>query len=517
MMDTRAHIERLVFFAAAVLCSLIIAAVTMAQPARQPVAYYSGVRAPATPIPIGIQNACAVPVTYNGAITAASPTQAGRLQRDGVVGACGQTGSCTISDTSLYPYQQFDFTNATTDAQCVSATIDASQCTGDIYSTAYLGSFITTSICSNYLAAMGFSTPAVFTYSFLVPASADFSIVNTAPYTYALCTNGYTLTVSLCTANVAANASLTLTGAPFALANDNGTAVITYNLSYKNTGNYTTVIPSASVLMTPLAQSTAPNLVFIDYGHAGGLIAPGRTITEDVAVIATSSARNLCLPTYYTLTTQIGAAASVYQCNWGNPDREVLNTQTYTGSVQPDPWLAEDRYAFSAQAGWTIAITVNTVYSATTFDPMACISATPNGDCLPGLKADDSIVCDFQPHFYTSTYPYCPVITGALPATSDGMYYLHVTSYSAKDFAGTIGQYRATIQLISPDTALCPTMQVLDDGARSFLAPIESQPAATQAASVWVSASAPPVVVSVPPLNANSSSCARLLLPVVRR
>ncbi|HEY3289282.1 MAG TPA: hypothetical protein VGK87_04060 [Anaerolineae bacterium] len=522
MMGMRSHLERLVFFAAAILCSLIVVSVYMAQPSRLPVAHSGTIKVPSAPIAIGIQNACAVPVVVTGAITAASPTQSGRLYRDGLVGTCGQTGSCVISDTAPYPYQEFDFTNNAGDAQCVSATIDASACTGDIYSTAYLGAFDSNNICAHYLSAMGLSTPGVFTYSFLVPASAAFSIVNTTAPSNTLCTGGYHLTVRPCSANIAATASLTLTGAPFALANDNGTAVITYNLSYKNTGNYTTVIPSASVLMTPLAQSTLPNLVFIDYGHAGGLVAPGKTITQNVAVISTSSARNLCLPTYYTLTTQMGAQASVYQCNWGNPAQQTLTNQTLaeqniTGTVQPSPWLAENRYAFGAQAGWSVSITVQTLSAATTFDPMACLSAMPDGPCLPNFTADDSIVCDFQPHSITSTYTYCPVISGTLPLTPDGLFYLRVTSYSASGFAGTVGQFRATIRLMAPSMALCPTVQVLDDGMRSFHAPISSQPEATQATSAWVSASAPPVVVSVPPLNPYSSSCTRLSMPIVRR
>jgi hypothetical protein len=467
-------------------------------------------------IPIGIQDACAAPVVLPGAITADNPTQNGLLVRDGVVGTCGQSGSCAIFDTSPHPYQKFDFTNGTPDAQCVSATIDASACTNtsNVYSAAYTESFNPASICSNYLAGMGFSTLGVFTYSFLVPANASFSVVNSAVYTNALC-NSYTLTVRPCSANVSATASLTLTGPARASANANGTAVITYNLSYKNTGNYTAVVPASSVVMTALAQSPGPNLVLLDYGHAGGLIAPGKTITEDVAVIATSSARNLCVPSFYTLTTQLGASASVYQCNWGNPDQQALARQIFTGSLEPSPWLAENRYALSAQAGWNVTVTVNTVYSATTFDPKACISATPQGACLPGLSADDSFMCDFPPKPVDQNR--CPMITGTLPATPDGLYYLRITSYSAHDFAGTIGQYRVMIELATPNTALCPTVQVLNNGSRSFLALAGNQPVASAASSAWFSTTAPPVVVSVPPLNARSLLCGRALLPLLNR
>ena len=474
--------------------------------------------APASPIPIGIANACATPLVLTGAITSASPTQAGLLYRDGNVSACGQTGSCAVADTLPHPYQKFDFINGTSDAQCISATIDASACTSDLYSAAYLGSYTPANICTNYLAAMGFSTSSVFTYSFLVPANGAFSIVNTSVYTNALC-NSYTLTVRPCSANVAATASLTLTGAgaasgvPVVAANANGRAVITYSLSYKNAGNYSTVIPSTSVLMTPLVQSAAPNYVLLDYGRAGGLIAPGRTISQNVAVIASGIPGSVCLPTTYTLTTQIGASASVYQCNWGNPDQVMLATQIFTGSLMPSPWLAEDRYAFSAKAGWNVTVTVNTVYSDTTFDPKACISATPNGDCLPGLFADDSFECDFPPSWANA----CPMITGALPATSDGLYYLRVTSFSATRFAGSIGQYRVTIKLATPNTALCPTVQVLENGSRSFLAPVLNQPQTVEASSAWFSATAPPVVVSVPALNPLSPSCGRALLPLVGR
>ncbi len=474
---------------------------------------------PAAPIPIGSTNTCAVPFVLTGAISNTSPTETGMLNRDGVIGACGQASSCAIADAAARPYQKYDFTNATADAQCVSATIDATGCTSDLYSAAYNGSFNSASICANYLGGMGFSTSGVFTYSFLVPASGAFSIVNTSVFTNALCSS-YKMTVRPCSANVNATASLTLTSPAHVWANINGAAVITYALSYKNTGNISAVIPSANVVMTPVAQSSVPSMVILDYGRAGGIMAAGRAITENVAIVAYSNAWNLCLPSTYTLTTEIGASAAVYQCNWGNPDQQILAHQVYTGSLQPSPWLAEDRYAFSAQAGWNVTITVNTAYAATSFDPMVCISATPDGPCLTGsgLSADDTFICDFQPNPAKPLYPYCPMFSGTLPATADGLYYLRVTSYSAQHFVGTLAQYRASIDLGTPGTALCPAVQVLDNGTRSFLAAPAGEPQNRLAGvASTLSAAAPPVVITMPPLNPFSPACGRALLPMLNR
>jgi hypothetical protein len=263
-----------------------------------------------------------------------------------------------------------------------------------------------------------------------------------------------------CAANVGVAITQNVAGPPYVTANMSGTAIISYNVTYQNTGT----------LMT------------------------------------TSADRALCLPKTYTLTNQLSAQAAVYQCNWGN---NVPAVTTFQGALQPNIALDEDRYVFAAAAGTVISVAVNTVSSATTFDPKACLSTAPNGPCLPGFYADDTFVCDYPPSAYA-----CPMFAGSLPASPTGFYYLHVSSGAAL-FAGYVGQYVATIEINSANTAVCPVVQVLDNGPQSFT---QSTVAGAGLAPALIPAiTAPPVVVLVPPLNPAVPSCRNVFVPQLVR
>ena len=467
---------------------------------------------PTSPLVISTPLVCSAPVVKNGAITSNIQTQAGRLFRGGTPGVCGQSppACSTLDITTTYPYQSFPFTNTTTDAQCVSVTLDASACTSDLYSAAYLGSFNPNDICSNYLSQMGYSTGSLFTYSFMAPAGASYSIVNSLVYTNAYC-SAYTLTVRPCSA--VAGVAITLTSAitqGIATSDLNGAALITYNVTYRNTGNYTTVVASANVYPSVvLTGVNHPFQVETKNSLAGGIMPPGGTTTQTMTLIATNSDRDLCMPRTYTLTSQLSAQAEVYQCNAGN-DRPSM--ATLYGQLQPNIALDEDRYVFAAQAGTGVTVTVNTLSSTTTFDPKACLSATPNGPCLPGLYADDTFVCDYPPDMYA-----CPLFGGILPASPSGCYYLRVTSASgAAHFAGVVGQYVATIEISSTGTAICPVVQVLEDGQRSFAASAAPAGVGVQRAQAALAAAAP-VVVWVPPLNPADPACHNAYVPLAIR
>ncbi|MCL4507760.1 MAG: hypothetical protein M1434_01890 [Chloroflexi bacterium] len=513
-MDKDAHITTplggLVAFAALVVCAALASRIpATAKPNASPP---GGVQAPAAPaaIEIGINGACAAPTVLNGSITlAGSPTQTGRLLATDIPGVCGQTTSCAVYDSSTYPYQQFDFHNNSTDAQCMTATLDARNCANRVFSTAYLNSHNASNICQNYLSAIGHSTDNVFTYSFLVPGLAYFSIVNNvindADPSLRVC-GSYTLSVRPCSTNVSVVATQTLAGPATVTANANGTAVITYNLSYKNTGNYTVVVPSSNVVETALAQP--PNYPVLSYGRAGGIIAPGGTTTQSVAVEATNGLLNTCVPTTYTLTARLNAQASVYGCNWGN---SIPPSIVMTGTLLPDNYLDEDSYGFTAQAGWNVTVTVETLDAATTFDPKACISDTPHGACLLGLYNDDAIPCGYQDPLPSI----CPRFNGNLPPVAGGIYYLRVNPYSTQSFAGTIGRYRATITISTTNTGLCPLVQVLDNGSRAFLAPTSVD--AADAITSAITATSPPVTVILPASNPASPSCVRLYMPIMKR
>jgi hypothetical protein len=311
-----------------------------------------------------------------------------------------------------------------------------------------------------------------------------------------------------CAANVGVAITQNVAGPPCVAANMSGTAIISYNVTYQNTGNYTAVVASSNVFDSILLQGADPFLVSTINGLAGGVMPPGGITSQTMTLMATSTDRALCLPKTYTLTNQLSAQTAVYQCNWGN---NVPAVTTFQGALRPNTALDEDRYVFAAAAGTGITVTVNTVSYTTTFDPKACLSTAPNGPCLPGFYADDTFVCDYPPSAYA-----CPMFGGILPASPTGFYYLHVSSGSgAARFAGYVGQYVATIEINSANTAVCPVVQVLDNGPQSFT---QSTVAGAGLASALIPAiNAPPVVVLVPPLNPADPSCHNTFVPQLVR
>ncbi len=461
---------------------------------------------------IGANGTCGVPwQIVTGVISSTSPVQTGRMFATNIPGVCGRTTSCAAYDSSsYYPYQQFDFHNSSSDAQCMSVTLDARSCDNMMFSAAYLNSHDPSKVCANYLSSIGHATDRVFTYSFQVPGGAYFSIVNyvinDANPSQRVCSQ-YGMKVSPCSTNIAVAATQALAGPSTVYADSNGAAVITYSLSYRNTGNYTAVVPSSSVVETALAQP--PNAPVLNYGRAGGVIAPGGTTTQSVAVEVQNALLNTCVPTTYTVTARLDAQASTYACNWGNSLPNILDV---TGTLYPDIYQDEDSYSFSAKPGWFVTVTLNTLNPGTAFDPKACISASPHGACLPGLYSDDALPCDFPPKPPTVSNP-CPMITGTLPAGD--IYYLRVNRYSGASFMGTTGEYRATLELRAPDAGLCPLVQALDNGSRAFLAPAGST--AADAMTSTISATSPPVTVVLPAANPSNPACTALHLPIVSR
>jgi hypothetical protein len=119
----------------------------------------------------------------------------------------------------------------------------------------------------------------------------------------------------------------------------------------------------------------------------------------------------------------------VYGCNGSNPP----SADVYAGSVLPRDNFMEDAVAFRSAPGAHITATVDTVSAATAFDIEACISGTPQGDCLPGFSGDDNFSCTFPPPSFA-----CPRFGGLLPADpdNDNIYYLRINSGSgASNFA----------------------------------------------------------------------------------
>ena len=110
-------------------------------------------------------------------------------------------------------------------------------------------------------------------------------------------------------------------------------------------------------------------------------------------------------------------------------------TPTPTPDILP---FTYDLYSFTAKAGTSVDVSVDTVSAATAFDPWACISTTPDGcaqfDDNVVDWGDDDQACTFPPPTFE-----CPAFTATLP--TDGVYYLLVSDAAEDDFVGPVGLY----------------------------------------------------------------------------
>jgi len=154
-------------------------------------------------------------------------------------------------------------------------------------------------------------------------------------------------------------------------------------------------------------------------------------------------------------------------------------TPTPSPSASPDILpFTYDLYSFTASAGTTVDVTVDTVSAATTFDPWACISTTPEGCVLFDENVvdwgDDDQDCTFPP---PSDWE-CPSFSAALPA--DGVYYLLVSDAAEDAFAGDVGIY--SLQVTS-DKAIGTLQQVADNVSDSTLPPPKGQAATVSPAA----------------------------------
>ena len=115
-------------------------------------------------------------------LTAADPTQADRIGRDGRPSACGGKASPGGGFPGTHPYKTFTFTNTSGAPRCYTVTINAQLGgPGDIESVAYDQVYDPTNIGTNYLGDTGISglgtTVGQASYSFTVPAGHNFVVV----------------------------------------------------------------------------------------------------------------------------------------------------------------------------------------------------------------------------------------------------------------------------------------------------------------------------------------------------
>jgi hypothetical protein len=470
------------------------------------------------PLAIALPDACAPPIVEAGSIvTGVNPVQTARLNRNGVPSVCGEHYTCAgvLNLGTHFSYEKFDFINPSSHWQCVHVAIDPTGCGQQVYSAAYLNSFNPADLCENNQGAMGYSFVAVYGYSFMVPPSTDFSVVNNTLGVLPPGSNcaSYVMTTSLCTTDLALTATKRPLIEPFH-ADSTGKAVVPVEVLFHNSGTYTEAVSAASVSETVsiAVQDNQPAAASATFGHAGAIVPPGGMISQTV-MLAFSGSQFKCLSRIYEVTSDLDVVVGVYDCNGFNPP----SAGVVAGSISPDPNFDEDSIAFQSQAGVYITATVDTVSAGTAFDVKACLSGTPGGACLPGLEGDNDFNCTFAPPAHS-----CPRFGGLLPPDPDGddIYYLRVGSGSgALNFAGPTGDYRATVLVASGHTGACPLVPVLDNGASSFLSLAEGTTSfgamESNVLTATVKATVQPITILVPPANPGSPDCGLVYLPIV--
>ena len=389
--------------------------------------------------------------------------------------------------------------------------MNASSCAQQVYSAAYLNSFNPGNLCSNIQGAMGFSTSGHYGYSLLVPPSTNFNIVNNTTGIVPPSSNcaNYTMTVTLCSANP----ELTMTkanGLQTISANSIGQAVVQVPVVFHNSGNFPGSVDTNTVTedVNITVADGQPAAVQQEFGKAGAIVQPGQTMTQTIP-LAFEGSQFQCTSRLFTISSTLEATPNVYDCTGYNPP----SAQVVTGSLLPEDNFMEDTFAFQSAPGAHITVTVDTVSTATAFDIEACVSATPQGTCLPGFSGDDNFTCTFPPPAFN-----CPRFGGLLPADTDGdnIYYVRVNSGSgASNFAGLTGDFRATVLVTSGPTGMCPVVQVQDNGANSFLALANAFPSSPN----WtpgskITANVTPIMIRVPPSSPTAPGCGPVFLPL---
>ena len=332
-----------------------------------------------------IPTCAAPPVTISGSITSGDLQQTARLGRNGIVSACGTAKVCpgTIG-LGFRSYDLYSFTNGPT-AACVTIATTAScpVATNPILTSAYLGSFNPSNLCTNYLGDDGVSL-ATTSFDVNVPANGTL-LVNVAEVNAATGCSAYTVTVSGLVANTTGGGQCpalsppTITkafGAP-TMANGSPTS-LTFTLTNPNSSialsgvGFTDTLPAGLVVATPNALNNGCNgTVLATSGSgtislSGGIIAAGSSCTTVVNVMAT------------TLGVKNNATGPVSSANGGTG--ATSNTATVT--VLSVPTIAK-AFGTSTLPNNTTGITTSLTFTLTNPNSTAALTGVAFTDTLP--------------------------------------------------------------------------------------------------------------------------------------
>lgn len=135
------------------------------------------------------------PIVQTGSLTSGDATQAGRINRNGIPGACPVGKSNTIFSTTPVVQDNYTFTSPITG--CATVDFDATQCGGATTQAVAYSTFNPAAPASNVISDFGFSTTGVASFGFPVTAGQNFTIVihDILETTNVFCTN-YTFRVT---------------------------------------------------------------------------------------------------------------------------------------------------------------------------------------------------------------------------------------------------------------------------------------------------------------------------------
>ena len=278
-------------------------------------------------------------------LSASSPTQTGRLTRNGTVSTCAAAKSCPgyYTTSGSRAYNAYSFTNTGVNAVCVTVTVSTT-CSGDglIFSETYLGSFTPNSLCTDYLADLGSSPSGSAAYSFDVPANTNFTVVVNAVDVGSYCSS-YTLTVAGLPCSVDGGGACAGVSANFSGTPTNGVAPLAVTFTDTSTGNITNRFWSFGDGGT---TNVTTNSVAYTY-NTGGV----DTVTLIVTGAGGSSTNSQS--NYITVLTPPPVASFTAAPTNGIAPLAVTFTDTSTGNVTNRFWSFGD--------GSTTNVTTNSV------------------------------------------------------------------------------------------------------------------------------------------------------------
>ena len=132
------------------------------------------------PIPNNPADVC----TFTGSLVAGDPTLTnGRMGRNAIASTCAAPKTCPGPlGTGPFFYDTYTLKNTTGASQCVTISYVSDGTSGDVLGVAYLGCFVKTNVCTNYLADGGSSSNAggtPLTFSCTVPSNGILTVILT--------------------------------------------------------------------------------------------------------------------------------------------------------------------------------------------------------------------------------------------------------------------------------------------------------------------------------------------------